>query len=107
MQESYTLVFAALLVLFGTMADRLGRRRLLILGVAVFTLASIFAEISPTSDTLILARVIQGVGGAMVLSTTPSIINATFRGKDRAIAFAIWAPSSAGWPRSVRCSADG
>ncbi len=89
-QESYTLVFAALLVLFGTMADRLGRRRLLIVGVAVFTLASILAGISPTGDTLILARVIQGVGGAMVLPTTLSIINATFRGKDRAIAFAIW-----------------
>lgn len=89
-QESYTLVFAALLVLFGTAADRIGRRRLLVLGVAVFTLASILAGISPTGDVLILSRVIQGVGGAMVLPTTLSIINATFRGKDRAIAFAVW-----------------
>ncbi|WP_349899000.1 MFS transporter [Parafrigoribacterium soli] len=89
-QESYTLVFAALLVLFGTMADRIGRRRLLALGVTVFTLASILAGVSPNGDMLIFARVIQGVGGAMVLPTTLSIINATFRGKDRAIAFAIW-----------------
>src|SRR6185312_3697392 len=89
-QESYTLVFAALLVLFGTMADRIGRRRLLVLGVTVFTLASVFAGLAPSGDALILARVIQGVGGAMVLPTTLSIINATFRGKDRAIAFAIW-----------------
>jgi EmrB/QacA subfamily drug resistance transporter len=89
-QESYTLVFAALLVLFGTMADRVGRRRLLILGVVVFTLASVLAGLAPTGELLIGARVIQGVGGAMVLPTTLSIINANFRGKDRAIAFAIW-----------------
>ncbi len=89
-QESYTLVFAALLVLFGTAADRFGRRRVLVIGVAVFTIASILAGLAPTGDLLIAARVLQGVGGAMVLPTTLSIINATFRGRERAIAFAIW-----------------
>ncbi|TFD25405.1 MFS transporter [Cryobacterium lyxosi] len=95
-QESYTLVFAALLLVFGTLADRFGRRRLLILGVIVFATASVFAAFSQSGDLLILARLIQGVGGAMVLPTTLSIINATFRGRDRGIAFAIWGSTIGG-----------
>ena len=95
-QESYTLVFAALLLVFGTLADRFGRRRILILGVIVFTTASVFAALAQTGELLILARLIQGVGGAMVLPTTLSIINATFRGRDRGIAFAIWGSTIGG-----------
>ncbi|MCY7287697.1 MAG: MFS transporter, partial [Cryobacterium sp.] len=95
-QESYTLVFAALLLVFGTLADRFGRRRILILGVIVFATASVFAALSQTGELLILARLIQGVGGAMVLPTTLSIINATFRGRDRGIAFAIWGSTIGG-----------
>ncbi|WP_395244884.1 MFS transporter [Agromyces sp. MMS24-K17] len=89
-QEAYTLVFAALLIPFGTLGDRWGRRRLLVLGVLVFTLASIAAGLAATGSLLIAARVAQGIGGAMVLPATMSIINATFRGKERAIAFAVW-----------------
>jgi EmrB/QacA subfamily drug resistance transporter len=95
-QESYTLVFAALLLVFGTLADRFGRRRMLILGVAIFGAASILAATAPTGDLLIAARVVQGVGGAMVLPTTLSIINATFRGRERAIAFAVWGSTIGG-----------
>jgi EmrB/QacA subfamily drug resistance transporter len=95
-QTSYTLVFAALLIPFGTLADRIGRRRLLIVGVAVFTAASILAGLSPDGAWLIAARIAQGVGGAMVLPATMSLINATFRGKDRAIAFAIWGSTIGG-----------
>ncbi|WP_066043074.1 MFS transporter [Herbiconiux solani] len=95
-QESYTLVFAALLLVFGTLADRFGRRRMLVLGVIVFAGASILAALAPTGDLLIGARVIQGVGGAMVLPTTLSLINATFRGRDRAIAFAVWGSTIGG-----------
>jgi EmrB/QacA subfamily drug resistance transporter len=95
-QESYTLVFAALLLVFGTLADRFGRRRMLILGVAIFASASILAATAPTGDLLIAARVVQGVGGAMVLPTTLSIINATFRGRERAIAFAVWGSTIGG-----------
>ncbi|WP_291043291.1 MFS transporter [Herbiconiux sp.] len=95
-QESYTLVFAALLLVFGTLADRFGRRRMLILGVAIFAGASILAATAPTGDLLIAARVVQGVGGAMVLPTTLSIINATFRGRERAIAFAVWGSTIGG-----------
>jgi EmrB/QacA subfamily drug resistance transporter len=95
-QESYTLVFAALLIPFGTLADRIGRRRLLIIGVAVFTAASIAAGLAGGGEILIATRVVQGVGGAMVLPTTLSLINATFRGRDRAIAFAVWGSTIGG-----------
>jgi EmrB/QacA subfamily drug resistance transporter len=95
-QESYTLVFAALLLVFGTLADRYGRRRLLITGVVIFAVSSVLAAFSASGDLLIASRVLQGVGGAMVLPTTLSLINSTFRGKERGIAFAIWGSTIGG-----------
>jgi EmrB/QacA subfamily drug resistance transporter len=95
-QESYTLVFAALLLVFGTLADRFGRRRMLLLGVAIFALSSVLAAAAQNGDLLIGLRVLQGVGGAMILPSTLSIINATFRGRDRAIAFAVWGSTIGG-----------
>lgn len=95
-QEAYTLVFAALLLAFGSIADRFGRRRMLIVGTAIFTVASLLAALAPTGELLIAARVIQGVGGAMMLPTTLALINATFRGRDRAIAFAVWGSTIGG-----------
>lgn len=95
-QESYTLVFAALLLVFGSLADRFGRRRLLIMGVTVFALASVLAALAPTGDLLVLARIVQGVGGAMVLPTTLSLVNATFTGRERGIAFAVWGSTIGG-----------
>jgi EmrB/QacA subfamily drug resistance transporter len=95
-QEAYTLVFASLLLLFGSLADKFGRRRMLLIGVVVFTIASVLAAFAPSGDLLILARLIQGVGGAMVLPTTLSLINATFRGRERGIAFAVWGSTIGG-----------
>lgn len=95
-QESYTLVFAALLLVFGTLSDRWGRRRMLVTGVMVFAVASVLAALSQTGDLLIGSRVLQGIGGAMVLPTTLSLINATFRGRERGIAFAIWGSTIGG-----------
>lgn len=95
-QESYTLVFAALLLMFGTIADRIGRRKLLIIGVVIFAISSIAAALAWSGDSLIGFRVIQGIGGAMILPSTLSIINATFRGRDRAIAFAVWGSTIGG-----------
>ncbi|WP_243076502.1 DHA2 family efflux MFS transporter permease subunit [Microbacterium sp. SS28] len=95
-QEAYTLVFASLLLVFGSIADRVGRRRMLIIGVVIFTLASIAAAFSPTGTALILARFVQGVGGAMILPTTLSLLNATFRGRERGIAFAVWGSTIGG-----------
>jgi drug resistance transporter, EmrB/QacA subfamily len=95
-QESYTLVFAALLLFLGTLGDRVGRRRLLAIGVAVFMLASVAAAFAPTGEILILARVLQGVGGAIILPSTLSVLNATFHGRERGIAFAVWGSTIGG-----------
>jgi len=94
--SAYALVFAALLVAVGAIADRSGRRRIFILGVVVFACASLFAGASTTSGMLIGARVLQGVGGAMILPTSLSLVNSNFRGTDRAIAFGIWGSVIAG-----------
>ncbi|MBT2501734.1 DHA2 family efflux MFS transporter permease subunit [Curtobacterium sp. ISL-83] len=95
-QESYTLVFAALLLVFGSLADRYGRRRLLVIGVSVFAAASALAALAPNGDLLVGARILQGIGGAMVLPTTLSLVNATFTGRERGIAFAVWGSTIGG-----------
>ncbi|WP_120493143.1 DHA2 family efflux MFS transporter permease subunit [Microbacterium phyllosphaerae] len=95
-QEAYTLVFAALLLVFGSLADRFGRRRVMLIGVVVFAASSVLAALAPDGGMLILARLAQGVGGAMILPTTLSIINATFRGRERGIAFAVWGSTIGG-----------
>ncbi|CAM3090396.1 Multidrug resistance protein stp [Arthrobacter ulcerisalmonis] len=86
----YSIVFAALLLTAGRLGDRIGRRRLFITGVLVFVIGSLLAALAQEAVPLISARVIQGIGGALVLPTTLSTVNATFRGKDRATAFGIW-----------------
>jgi EmrB/QacA subfamily drug resistance transporter len=95
-QEVYTLVFAALLLTFGRLADRFGRRRLFAGGVVLFGLASVLAALSPSGGALIGARALQGVGGAAILPTSLSLLNATFRGRERGIAFAVWGSTIGG-----------
>lgn len=95
-QEAYTLVFASLLLAFGSLADRVGRRRMLLIGTVIFTLSSLFAALAPTGELLIAARVLQGVGGAMMLPTTLALINATFHGRERGLAFAVWGSTIGG-----------
>lgn len=86
----YSVVFAALLLTAGRLGDRCGRRRLLLIGVTVFVVGSIFAALARDASGLLAARALQGVGGAMVLPSTLSTVNATFRGRDRAAAFGVW-----------------
>ena len=95
-QESYVLVFASLLLVWGSLADRIGRKRLLLIGVVIFILASVWAGLTDSASELIAARVIQGVGGAMVLPTTLSLVNANFQGRERGIAFAVWGATIGG-----------
>lgn len=92
----YAMVFAALLLTVGRLGDRYGRRNLFILGVFVFVAGSMAAARAHGAESLIAARAFQGVGGAMVLPSTLSSVNATFRGKDRAVAFGIWGAVMAG-----------
>ena len=89
-QEVYTLVFASTLLVFGRLSDRFGRRAMFALGVVIFVVASLLAAQSQSGEFLIAARFIQGIGGAMMLPTSLSILNSTFFGKERGIAFAIW-----------------
>src|SRR5512135_82564 len=86
----YALVFAALLITLGRAGDLFGRRRLFLIGVSVFVVASLLAAQAPNGGLLILGRVVQGLGAAMILPSTLSTVNATFTGRDRAIAFGIW-----------------
>ena len=87
---AYSLTFASLLILSGRVADRVGRKLLFIVGIVVFVGASVLVAASDTSSTLIAARALQGVGGAMILPSSLSVINAVFVGKSRAVAFAVW-----------------
>ncbi len=87
---SYALVFAALLVTLGRLGDQRGRRQMYLLGLAIFIIASVIAGFSSSGTMLIGARLLQGVGGAMILPSTQSILNTNFRGRDRAVAFGIW-----------------
>lgn len=86
----YSVVLAALLMTAGRLGDRVGRRKLLAAGVAIFVLGSILAALAPSAGLLIAARALQGVGGAAVLPSTLSSVNSIFRGKERAAAFGVW-----------------
>ena len=86
----YALTFAALLIVFGRIGDRVGRRRMFTLGALIFVLASIYAAASRSGEHLITARALQGVGGAMMSPTSLSLVNSLYSGKSRNIAFAIY-----------------
>src|SRR3954447_14955757 len=89
--NAYTLMFGGFLLLGGRLADRLGRRRLFVAGVAVFSGASLLCGISQSEGTLLVARGLQGLGGAMVSPAALSIILTTFaEGPERNRALAVW-----------------
>jgi len=89
--SGYILVFASLLLAGGRLADVYGRRRLFLIGLAIFTVASFAAGIANGSAELITARAVQGLGAALVTPTTLAIISATFPGKrERAAAIGVW-----------------
>jgi MFS family permease len=92
----YALVFASLLITLGHTGDVWGRRRLFLVGTVIFVAASLVAATAPNGNVLILGRLLQGIGGAMILPATLSTVNATFVGHDRAIAFAIWGSTIGG-----------
>lgn len=92
----YSLIFAALLITTGRLGDRYGRRTLLEFGVSTFAFGSLLAGLSHGPTLLLVARAIQGVAGACVLPSTLSTVNATFRGRERAVAFAVWGATISG-----------
>ncbi len=96
MNAIYSLLFAALLLTVGRVGDLYGRRRIFAVGMAVFVLASIAAGAAGSAAVLIGARLVQGVGAAMILPATLSTLNAVFVGRERAIAFAVWGSTIGG-----------
>src|SRR6266568_4870490 len=93
--NAYALTFGVLLLTGGKLADLLGRRRIFILGLIIFTASSFFCGIANGSATLIAARTVQGVGAALMNPATLSIITATFPPRQRGMAIGIWAGVSA------------
>jgi EmrB/QacA subfamily drug resistance transporter len=89
--DAYTLVLASLLMLSGSMADRLGRRRVFKTGLVLFTLGSLLCSVAPTLGWLIVFRMLQAVGGSMLNPVAMSIIRNVFTNpRERAQAIGIW-----------------
>jgi EmrB/QacA subfamily drug resistance transporter len=93
--NGYALTFGVLMLTGGKLADLLGRRRIFIVGLAIFTLASLACGLATSAEFLIGARVVQGVGSALMNPATLSIIIATFPPRQRGMAIGIWAGVSA------------
>jgi EmrB/QacA subfamily drug resistance transporter len=92
---AYALTFAALLITGGKLGDLFGRKRIFIVGIAIFTLSSLACGLAPSAGFLIGARAVQGVGAALMNPASLSIITATFAPRERGQAIGIWAGVSA------------
>jgi EmrB/QacA subfamily drug resistance transporter len=88
--NGYQLTLASLILLGGSLGDRHGRRRIFVLGVCIFTGASLLCAVAPTVEVLIFARVAQGVGGALLTPGSLAMIESAFRAKDRPRAIGAW-----------------
>lgn len=94
--SGYLLPLSALLLLGGAAGDRFGHRRLLLMGVGLFAAASLLCAAAPGLPWLIAARVLQGVGAAMLMPTSLAILGSSFSGDARGRAIGIWAAAGAG-----------
>ena len=88
--NGYLLTLASLILLGGSLGDRYGRRRIFAVGVAWFSAASLLCALAPTSEALIAARLLQGIGGALLTPGSLAIIESAFRAGDRARAIGAW-----------------
>src|SRR3954447_6206725 len=105
--DSYTLVFAGLLLTMGALGDRFSRRGALAAGLAIFGGASLASAVAESANMLIATRALMGVGGALIMPTTLSILTNVFPAHERPKAIGIWAavagigvgigPASGGW----------
>ena len=91
---AYALVLSALLVIGGSLGDRYGRRRIFVLGAAIFALASAWCALAPGSEQLVAARAVQGAGGALLVPESLAILGASFEGERRARAIGTWSALS-------------
>ena len=88
--NAYTLTFAVLLLTGAALGDRFGRRRLFVIGLAIFTGASALAAMSTSIETLIMARALQGAGGAIVVPLTLTLLSAAVPAERRGVALGAW-----------------
>ncbi|MFD9815000.1 MFS transporter [Streptomyces sp. NPDC059080] len=94
--DVYPLIAASLLILFGTLGDRVGRRRILLLGYGLFGAASALAALAPNPQILMTARALLGIGGAMIMPATLSILRQVFPDRrERAVAIGVWSAVAA------------
>jgi EmrB/QacA subfamily drug resistance transporter len=93
--NGYLLMLGALILVGGAAGDRFGRRRVFTIGIVVFTIASLACALAPNLPTLVAARALQGVGGALLVPSSLSIISASFAAQERGRAIGTWAGASA------------
>ena len=93
--ESYSLFLSALLLVGGSLGDHYGRRRIFLIGVTIFAIASAWCGIAPNINQLIIARAVQGIGGALLVPGSLAIISASFSEKKRGKAIGTWSGFSA------------
>lgn len=94
--SAYALALSALILTSGSLADRFGRQRVFIGGIAVFTALSLVCGLATSSTMLIAARAAQGVGGAAMFATSLALIGQEYRGRQRATALAVWGATVGG-----------
>ncbi|MGH3836774.1 MAG: MFS transporter [Pseudonocardiaceae bacterium] len=88
--NAYTLTLAALILLAGALGDHFGRRRIFLVGVVWFAIASLLCGLAPTAEVLVVARALQGIGGALLTPGSLAIISSTFVAEHRAKAVGAW-----------------
>jgi EmrB/QacA subfamily drug resistance transporter len=94
--DAYALTLASLLLVSGSIADIVGRRRVFVTGLILFSIASLACGLSTTPTMLTLARAVQGIGGAMLFATSLALLAQSYDGRDRATAFGIWGATIGG-----------
>ena len=102
--SAYLLAYAVPLLITGRMGDRFGQKNLYMIGMAIFTLASLWCGLAPNVESLITARVVQGLGASLMTPQTMSLITLMFPPNARGVAMSIWGCDCgcrlAGWPDS-------
>src|SRR5580698_260203 len=88
--EAYALFLSAQILVGGSLGDLFGRRKLFVIGIAIFTLASLACAVAPTIVVLIVARSVQGIGAALAVPESLALISVTFSGAERGKAIGTW-----------------
>ncbi len=99
----YSITLAAFILLGGSLGDRFGRRKIFTVGVIWFALASACCGIAPNATSLIVARALQGVGGALLTPASLAILQGSFRREDRSRAIGAWSGLSGLAAAAARC----